>query len=281
MADKKISALTTNPGIDGTEEMPTSKSGSNFKNTLTALKTWILSAISTPTLQQVTDTVNGNKTSNNIEVFDSGTPANKTIVTNTGVQVEDGSTNPVASLSNNGLAIGDGTNTNASINSSGDLTIKTISGLAGSDLVIRPSAGQKAIIDSESEIRFGDDSGTNGNTGISVNDTTGIIGIGQWSNNIIKVSMASSGLLEMGDTDGNYDGTLITVNQSTDKVTVSAMQGFEVDTTIMTGNPDNAAGKMKFGKKLTAGTVLPVDGTYWEIMIDGELFAVQLANATP
>lgn len=46
MSDLKISQLTTNPGIDGTETMPTAKSGSNFKNTLTALKTWILSGIS-------------------------------------------------------------------------------------------------------------------------------------------------------------------------------------------------------------------------------------------
>lgn len=52
MADKKISALTTNPGIDGTEEMPTARAGSNFKNTFTALKTWILSAFD---LQAVTD----------------------------------------------------------------------------------------------------------------------------------------------------------------------------------------------------------------------------------
>lgn len=41
MANQKISALTSNPGIDGTEEMPTAKSGSNFKNTLSALKTWL------------------------------------------------------------------------------------------------------------------------------------------------------------------------------------------------------------------------------------------------
>tara|TARA_R110002012_G_scaffold266795_1_gene450406 strand:- start:509 stop:1120 length:612 start_codon:yes stop_codon:yes gene_type:complete len=44
--DKKISDLNLNPSIDGTEEVPTEKGGSNFKNTYTGLKNWILSSIS-------------------------------------------------------------------------------------------------------------------------------------------------------------------------------------------------------------------------------------------
>lgn len=41
MADQKISALTANPSIDGTEEFPVAKGGANFKNTLQELKDWI------------------------------------------------------------------------------------------------------------------------------------------------------------------------------------------------------------------------------------------------
>jgi len=44
--DKKISGLDLNPSIDGTEEVPTERGGSNYKNTYTALKTWILSGVS-------------------------------------------------------------------------------------------------------------------------------------------------------------------------------------------------------------------------------------------
>lgn len=80
MADLKISQLTSNPGIDGTEEMPTARSGSNFKNTFTALKTWILSAFD---LQAVTD---------------NGATTDKTILGDAG-----GATN--YSLSPSGLAI--------------------------------------------------------------------------------------------------------------------------------------------------------------------------------
>lgn len=41
---EKISLLDTNPGIDGTEEMPSAKGGSNFKNTFNALLTWLAGA---------------------------------------------------------------------------------------------------------------------------------------------------------------------------------------------------------------------------------------------
>lgn len=50
MADLKISGLITNPGIDGTEEVPTSRGGSNFKNTYANLSAWMLAS---PTLTGV------------------------------------------------------------------------------------------------------------------------------------------------------------------------------------------------------------------------------------
>jgi hypothetical protein len=45
MADLKISELTQNPSITGAEEMPTERGGSNYKNTLTALKVWLQSVL--------------------------------------------------------------------------------------------------------------------------------------------------------------------------------------------------------------------------------------------
>ncbi len=45
--DKTIGQLDPNPSIDGTEEIAIEKSGVNFKNTYTALKTWITSTFLT------------------------------------------------------------------------------------------------------------------------------------------------------------------------------------------------------------------------------------------
>jgi hypothetical protein len=39
--DKKISELTENPSINGSEEIATERGGSNYKNTYEDLKTWI------------------------------------------------------------------------------------------------------------------------------------------------------------------------------------------------------------------------------------------------
>ncbi len=41
MADKKISELTANPSITGAEQLPLSKSGSNYRNTFAELRTYI------------------------------------------------------------------------------------------------------------------------------------------------------------------------------------------------------------------------------------------------
>ena len=43
--DKKISELTPNTSITGIEEVPTERGGSNYKNTYTDLKTWILTGL--------------------------------------------------------------------------------------------------------------------------------------------------------------------------------------------------------------------------------------------
>lgn len=106
MADKKISQLTTNPGIDGTEEMPTARSGSNFKNTLDALKTWLASVIGS--LQAVTGI--GNETTHNIGVkVGDNTGDAKTTVTPTGVvgQYKDDAL-PFAEISTSGINVGTG-----------------------------------------------------------------------------------------------------------------------------------------------------------------------------
>ena len=38
--DKKISELTSNPTINGSEEIAEERGGSNYKNTLQDVKTW-------------------------------------------------------------------------------------------------------------------------------------------------------------------------------------------------------------------------------------------------
>lgn len=43
--DQKISELTPNTSITGSEEVPTERGGSNYKNTYTDLKTWILTGL--------------------------------------------------------------------------------------------------------------------------------------------------------------------------------------------------------------------------------------------
>jgi len=44
--DKKISELSINDNIDGTEEIVEAKNGENFKNTLNQVKDWISEDIS-------------------------------------------------------------------------------------------------------------------------------------------------------------------------------------------------------------------------------------------
>ena len=44
--DKKISELSINDNIDGTEEIVEAKNGENFKNTLNQVKDWISEGIS-------------------------------------------------------------------------------------------------------------------------------------------------------------------------------------------------------------------------------------------
>ena len=51
--DKKISELTQNPSIDGSEEIAEERGGSNYKNTFTALKDWILTFVTTTFIQGV------------------------------------------------------------------------------------------------------------------------------------------------------------------------------------------------------------------------------------
>ena len=51
--DKKISELTENPSIDGSEEIAEERGGSNYKNTFTALKDWILTFVNTTFIQGV------------------------------------------------------------------------------------------------------------------------------------------------------------------------------------------------------------------------------------
>lgn len=51
--DKKISELTQNPSIDGSEEIAEERGGSNYKNTFTALKDWILTFVNTTFIQGV------------------------------------------------------------------------------------------------------------------------------------------------------------------------------------------------------------------------------------
>lgn len=51
--DKKISELTQNPNIDGSEEIAEERGGSNYKNTFTALKDWILTFVTTTFIQGV------------------------------------------------------------------------------------------------------------------------------------------------------------------------------------------------------------------------------------
>lgn len=80
--DKKISDLTLNPSIDGSEDIPTEKGGSNFKNTYTGLKTWLQGVLNFG----VTNAANGlNKNNGVVEL---GGEANKdTTVDGTGVKV--------------------------------------------------------------------------------------------------------------------------------------------------------------------------------------------------
>ena len=51
--DKKISELTENPSIDGSEEIAEERGGSNYKNTFTDLKDWILTFVTTTFVQGV------------------------------------------------------------------------------------------------------------------------------------------------------------------------------------------------------------------------------------
>jgi hypothetical protein len=43
--DKKISQLSTNDNIDGTEEIVEAKNGGNLKNTLDQIKDWVLQGV--------------------------------------------------------------------------------------------------------------------------------------------------------------------------------------------------------------------------------------------
>jgi len=52
--DKKISDLTSNPAISGSEEIAEERGGSNYKNTLEDIKTWVLEGVETEGVQTVT-----------------------------------------------------------------------------------------------------------------------------------------------------------------------------------------------------------------------------------
>ena len=51
--DKKISELTENPSINGSEEIAEERGGSNYKNTFTSVKDWILTFITNAFIQGV------------------------------------------------------------------------------------------------------------------------------------------------------------------------------------------------------------------------------------
>jgi len=51
---KKISDLTSNPAINGSEEIAEERGGSNYKNTLEDIKTWVLEGVETDGVQTVT-----------------------------------------------------------------------------------------------------------------------------------------------------------------------------------------------------------------------------------
>ena len=91
--DKKISELTQNPSIDGSEEIAEERGGSNYKNTFTDLKDWILTFVTTTFIQGVRPlkTVNSESLEGvgNIEIVGG-------VETVTGVNVDDTDpTNPI------------------------------------------------------------------------------------------------------------------------------------------------------------------------------------------
>ena len=91
--DKKISELTENPSIDGSEEIAEERGGSNYKNTFTDLKDWILTFVTTTFIQGVrplktvnSETIDG---TGNIEISGG-------VESVTGVNVDDTDpTNPI------------------------------------------------------------------------------------------------------------------------------------------------------------------------------------------
>lgn len=120
MSNLKISQLTSNPGIDGTEEMPTAKAGSNFKNTFTALKTWILSAFN---LQAVTDI--GANTTNSMNVTSGGGAEPKSTVSASSVRAGDNGTQLEATINSDGTvrATDNGNSTYTKLNPNGSVSL--------------------------------------------------------------------------------------------------------------------------------------------------------------
>ena len=55
MADKKISDLTNNPSINGTEEIAEERGGSNYKNNLADVKTYVKDGLNTSEVTESTD----------------------------------------------------------------------------------------------------------------------------------------------------------------------------------------------------------------------------------
>jgi len=55
MADKKISDLTENTSINGTEEIAEERGGSNYKNTLQDVKTYVKDGLNTSEVAATTD----------------------------------------------------------------------------------------------------------------------------------------------------------------------------------------------------------------------------------
>jgi len=83
MADnKKISELTQNPSINGTEETATERGGANYKNTWNDLKTWVLDGLNIGVQTVTGDGVNNTDPSNPVLAFPNADQVDDSATTN-------------------------------------------------------------------------------------------------------------------------------------------------------------------------------------------------------
>ena len=136
MANLKISELTSNPSIDGSEEIPSAKSGSNFKMTLTAIATWLgLSAF-----LKTDGTTNG--ATSQAQQFDNGVTANSLGPTvNRGMDVNGiyiSDTHNTASMASDGTVTAESNDnsTKTELNPDGSITYVGKSGSTIGDCII-------------------------------------------------------------------------------------------------------------------------------------------------